>query len=1061
MRSTRDTSGQALPPSSDRVPPGLWAILAVSVAILLGIAAWAYWPALQRIAVAWSSDPDYSHGFLVVPLAAWFLLRRREKRPPWSVTRGGVIGGSLLLLAAAGLRFLAARLYLPEIDAWSLPLWIGGVVCILAGPRMLGWAAPSIAFLWFATPLPGTLETWLSTPLQRFAAILSTAVLQMLGQPAIVEGTTILLEDHVLEVEQACSGMRMFYGVLALAVAVVILKQPGPGKSLFLILSTAPVAVAANVFRIVLTGLLQKYASSELAHRFTHDFAGLVMIPLAVTLFAGILQLQNAFVRLYIKDRARARSVLVRGLVTTAVCFTVLFFWWRYQQGRTFNTLLDAASRFEQEGDLIGAADYLQRYVIAMPESQDVLVRLAEVYDKATEGTAPRIRAIENYRMAWRSLPERVDLGKRAAEIALTTNEFRTAIQLSTELIDVADGSQHEELQNWAIEARAESLVGYLRSRTARLDYSWDDAVAALELVLDGNLAEPHHYALLATIYRTRVSKMDTDERNAVADQLMERLISDHGENPRAWLAKYRYSRQYLSADWSAAQPADAALERALELVDIENDAFAVEVLMALAVRRQELDQTENAERHLQRAIQAQPTDHRPYVLLADIQRQKKDEDQGRAEAVVTLRDGLERTGNREVSIILPLASLLAESGQIEDAERHLVRLERALPRMRGQDQGMVLLGLHLVRAQMLASQNRLSDAIQELTSAFATREVRLAAPYVPYLGGRTWMYLGQLYDRINSPDRATIAYLQAGRLTESLPGWRESLARTALEAGDLDLAVDQFERLAQVRPREIEYWLSLANARLQRQLRSTRSGKEWQATLVAYEQAKELGENQMAVALLGADLSVAQGQAEQAAQVLQAAVEVNPDEELLWRALAIILQNMGQLEEALPIVDRYTELATSQVDAAAIRAGILARLGRDKAAIDLLESWQTDIPEADRPAAILALARLRLQLGQRKDAKADLEAARSDTSLPARDRIQFEELLAQTAFLERDWEGLAVYEQWLQASEGEHGTQALAYRAQRLLERTGVEAGWAQRLSRREPDLPVDARGP
>ncbi len=109
---------------------------------------------------------------------------------------------------------VAARFYFPEFDGISLPLWVAGALWLLGGGALARWAAPALAFLLFLVPLPASIETLLSQPMQAFATSMSTWVLQCLGQSAIAEGTTILLNDNILEVERACSGLRMFYGIL-------------------------------------------------------------------------------------------------------------------------------------------------------------------------------------------------------------------------------------------------------------------------------------------------------------------------------------------------------------------------------------------------------------------------------------------------------------------------------------------------------------------------------------------------------------------------------------------------------------------------------------------------------------------------------------------------------------------------------------------------------------------------------------------------------------------------------------------------------------------------------
>jgi exosortase len=140
------------------------------------------------------------------------------------------------------------------------------------------------------------MEGMLSLPLQRVATYASCWILQLLGQPAISEGNTILLGEHRLEVEQACSGLRLFMSIVALAYAYLVLTQRAWWEKLFLLASVVPIAIAANALRIVATGLLYRHASGEAARQFSHDFAGWAMIPVAATMFYLVLwYLKNLF----------------------------------------------------------------------------------------------------------------------------------------------------------------------------------------------------------------------------------------------------------------------------------------------------------------------------------------------------------------------------------------------------------------------------------------------------------------------------------------------------------------------------------------------------------------------------------------------------------------------------------------------------------------------------------------------------------------------------------------------------------------------------------------------
>ena len=272
-----------------------WSRLPLLPLLLLAVAGlWAYWPTILELIRAWDRSPDYSHGYLVVPVALYFLWHRRHEYPGRPVRPGGIgwadLGLGLLLLAASlGLRYLGARYRLGSVDAWSMILWLAGVVAILGGWRVFWWSVPSLCFLWFMVPLPWRAERMFSLPLQGIATRLSTWTLQSLGQPAFAQGHVIFLGPHELEVAQACSGLRVLVATVALAFAYCVLIRKSWWKRIAIAVSTIPVALAANASRIVATGLLYQVASAETGKQFEHDMAGWFMIPLAALLFAAVL----------------------------------------------------------------------------------------------------------------------------------------------------------------------------------------------------------------------------------------------------------------------------------------------------------------------------------------------------------------------------------------------------------------------------------------------------------------------------------------------------------------------------------------------------------------------------------------------------------------------------------------------------------------------------------------------------------------------------------------------------------------------------------------------------
>jgi exosortase len=269
-------------------PRAYWLASAAVSCVLL---AWLFSPTILRLIKAWDTEPDYSHGFLVPPFAAIMLWLRREKLPKLSAIPGW--GGLALLIASIGVRYTGERLFLAPLSGWAIVGWLAGTCWLLAGFRVFVWALPSLLFLMFMIPLPFRIEQSMSWHLQTITTKISSATLQCLGQPAIADGHTIFLGEHTLEVEQACSGLRMFMGIAAVAFAFIVLHQRPWWEKLVLAIAVAPVAMISNAFRVVATGLLLQTVSGEAAARFSHDAAGWAMIIVA----AGSFGLVVAYLR--------------------------------------------------------------------------------------------------------------------------------------------------------------------------------------------------------------------------------------------------------------------------------------------------------------------------------------------------------------------------------------------------------------------------------------------------------------------------------------------------------------------------------------------------------------------------------------------------------------------------------------------------------------------------------------------------------------------------------------------------------------------------------------------
>ncbi len=263
--------------------------------VLAMILLWAFAPTLAELAHRWSSDPEYSHGYLV-PLFAVVLLYLRRDRCT-GITASSSWWGLVLIGLGAALRFAADYLYMDWLDAASLLPCVAGLALLLGGKEAFLWAWPAIAFLGFMIPLPFRLQIALAHPLQRIATLASTYGLQTLGLPALSEGNVIQINETRIGVVEACSGLSMLVIFFALSTAFAFLVQRPLWQKLVLVVSAIPIALIANITRITVTGIMHETVGHKAADLVFHDLAGWLMMPFAlVLLWLELLALGRLFV---------------------------------------------------------------------------------------------------------------------------------------------------------------------------------------------------------------------------------------------------------------------------------------------------------------------------------------------------------------------------------------------------------------------------------------------------------------------------------------------------------------------------------------------------------------------------------------------------------------------------------------------------------------------------------------------------------------------------------------------------------------------------------------------
>jgi len=276
---------EAIPPKTLERPGGRSLELVAFGLVVLALAL-AYTPSFRYLSDIWSGDPNYSHGFLVVPAALMILWLRRDSLDTSRIVPSRWGWG--LLVGVFALRAILYELNEQWFEDATILLAAASLALAFGGSYLLRWCLPAIIFLGFMLPLPNRINVQLAYPLQRLATLGSCDLLQMLGLPVAAEGNVINVGGHKLEVARACNGLSMLLSFITLITATAILVDRPLLDRIILLVSAVPIALVVNILRITITGLCYNFfGTDELLIKFVgvrlpHDWAGYLMMPIAL-----------------------------------------------------------------------------------------------------------------------------------------------------------------------------------------------------------------------------------------------------------------------------------------------------------------------------------------------------------------------------------------------------------------------------------------------------------------------------------------------------------------------------------------------------------------------------------------------------------------------------------------------------------------------------------------------------------------------------------------------------------------------------------------------------------
>lgn len=251
---------------------------------------------MHELFLDWKIDPNYQHGFLIPVISAYLAWQKREKLQ--ALASSPSFGKGLVTLCLAMLVYIVATAGAEWfLSRMAMLLSLAGLVVYFGGTVVFRVLWFPLLYLGFMIPLPYVFYYRLTFPLQQFASFGAFQTMQTFGIPGLREGNILHFSGFSMEVIEACSGLRSIMILAALAALLAYLSSLPNGLRWVLFLAAVPVAIVANIFRLVIIALLGIFWSPEVAEGFLHEGSGLLLFLSGLLLLlglAGILQWFNS-----------------------------------------------------------------------------------------------------------------------------------------------------------------------------------------------------------------------------------------------------------------------------------------------------------------------------------------------------------------------------------------------------------------------------------------------------------------------------------------------------------------------------------------------------------------------------------------------------------------------------------------------------------------------------------------------------------------------------------------------------------------------------------------------
>ncbi len=261
--------------------------LAMAAGATIFLILFAFRDTIYNLFERWGAQEELSHSYFIPLISGWLIWSNREAITK-SIGKPSMLGVYLSVLAA--MMLLAGQLtHAFVIQQIGFVVAVAAIVAGFGGRSLLVISAIPILYLLFAVPPPFWAITSLSWNFQRISSELGVWMIQLMNIPVHLSGNIIDLGSYKLQVAEACSGLRYLFPFLSLGFLAAYLFKAPLWQRAIIFLSTIPITIFMNSFRIAVTGVLVQAYGTAHTEGFLHLFEGWVVFVLCLLALLAVI----------------------------------------------------------------------------------------------------------------------------------------------------------------------------------------------------------------------------------------------------------------------------------------------------------------------------------------------------------------------------------------------------------------------------------------------------------------------------------------------------------------------------------------------------------------------------------------------------------------------------------------------------------------------------------------------------------------------------------------------------------------------------------------------------